>query len=150
MALQQLCCQGPPDWTTRLEAITSHVSSPAPPVQAESAAADPRPSALLRKFSVSYDESMCATCPPLATAAPATVLHGGGQRSFPLPRPPPHTDALTLCGVWEHRLPEGKTELDGRLLLLIATQGEGKPEPRFRVNADGLDTAQVSPRFCSG
>ncbi len=39
MALQQLCCQGPPDWTTRLEAITSHVSSPAPPLQAESAAA---------------------------------------------------------------------------------------------------------------
>ena len=69
--------------------------------------------------------------------------------SFPLPRPAP---TLPACGVWgsAHRLPEGKTELDGRLLLLIATQGEGKPEPRFRVNADGLDTAQVSPRFCSG
>ena len=65
------------------------------------------------------------------------------------PAPTPHTDADKQT--WgEHRLPEGKTELDGRLLLLIATQGEGKPEPRFRVNADGLDTAQVSPRFCSG
>ena len=99
MALQQLCCQGPPDWTTRLEAITSHVSSPAPPpVQAESAAADPRPSALLRKFSVSYDESMCATCPPLATAAPATVLHSGGQRSF-IPPPPTRPDPACLWGV---------------------------------------------------
>ena len=63
------------------------------------------------------------------------------------PSPDPRPDPV--WGV-EHRLPEGKTELDGRLLLLIATQGEGKPEPRFRVNADGLDTAQVSPRFCSG
>ena len=68
------------------------------------------------------------------------------------PSPDPRPDPGCMCGVWgsAHRLPEGKTELDGRLLLLIATQGEGKPEPRFRVNADGLDTAQVSPRFCSG
>jgi hypothetical protein len=39
-------------------------------------------------------------------------------------------------------LPEGKTELDGRLLLLIAPAGSDS-QPRFMVSADGLDTAQV-------
>ena len=96
MALQQLCCQGPPDWTTRLEAITSHVSSPAPPpVLAESAAADPRPSALLRKFSVSYDESMCATRPPLVTAARAAVPLRGASARPQCPSPPERTQPHT-------------------------------------------------------
>lgn len=39
-------------------------------------------------------------------------------------------------------LPEGKEELDGRLLLVIAPRGSGT-EPRFSVSTDGLNTAQV-------
>lgn len=57
----QLCCTGLGDWEARLDAISSHVSAPSNAATAPadaSAAAAASPTAALRKFSVSFDDSM--------------------------------------------------------------------------------------------
>lgn len=87
-----------------------------------------------------WEQRLAAITDHVAASAPEAPPDAAGTATSSTAASRPTRKVHITFG--KELLPEGKEELDGRLLLIIAPRGSST-EPRFSVSTDGLNTAQV-------